>query len=460
MEESNEGDHVDNQALPNNSILFIEDNNDTNNDLKEEIFNSVIYTKMVSEHKKLFKETKKNIPIKGKLKNLMACGCCKRNLRDLYFCPICKGYACKRCFYRDIHYLYQDLSPCPLCKKLIKRSKLKNIPFLRTIKEIIEDDENEDNSKLIKFNPIDIIQKCDIHNSNKIWAYCIDCNRKMCPVCYSNENKAHSQHKCINYEKYLDLNLFFGNSFKDIKNFVINTENVIKDIQKLYNDLDDQKNNLLKFSLDIYDKIDKSFNEQQVKINDIISNLTQKISKLNNFRKNIKKYVTQLILIGYSEFGNMDELKKIIKERIEKINIELKNDNKVKNIEKDYYKKDVKFAKLVQKLDISKKKIISKGITMNIQGNDNYILNVGASEDDVFFYLNINKVIDGKQNNNPYLVTINITDLDKNSKTFYLEFNNEDNNYITYNSFIPKNELAKFFKKGEINVRIDYLKLI
>ena len=42
MEASNEGDHVDNQALPNNSILFIEDNNDTNNDLKEEIFNSVI----------------------------------------------------------------------------------------------------------------------------------------------------------------------------------------------------------------------------------------------------------------------------------------------------------------------------------------------------------------------------------------------------------------------------------
>ena len=150
-------------------------------------------------------------------------------------------------------------------------------------------------------------------------------------VCYNNESKAHSQHKCINYERYLDLNLFFGNSFKDIKNFVINTENVIKDIQKLYNDLDDQKNNLLKFSLDIYDKIDKSFNEQQVKLNDIISNLSQKISKLNNFRKNIKKYVTHSIPIGYSEFGNMDELKKIIKERIEKINIELINDNKKDN---------------------------------------------------------------------------------------------------------------------------------
>lgn len=172
---------------------------------------------MISEHKNFLKETKKNVPTKGKLKNLMAYSCSKTNLRDLYFCPICKVYACKRCFYRNIHYLYQDLGPFPLCKKLIKRSKLKYITFLRTIKEIIEDDEDEDNSKLIKFNPIDIIQKCDIHNGNKIWAYCIDCNRKMCPIYYNNEDKAHSKYKFINYEIYLDLNLFFGNSFKDIK---------------------------------------------------------------------------------------------------------------------------------------------------------------------------------------------------------------------------------------------------
>ena len=68
MEPSNKGDQVDNQALPNNSILFIEDNNNTNKDLKEEIFNSVIYTKMISEHKKLFKETKKKYSNKSKIK--------------------------------------------------------------------------------------------------------------------------------------------------------------------------------------------------------------------------------------------------------------------------------------------------------------------------------------------------------------------------------------------------------
>ena len=55
-------------------------------------------------------------------------------------------------------------------------------------------------------------------------------------------------------------------------------------------------------------------------------NLTKKISVLNNFRKNIKKYVTKLIPKGYSEFDNMEELKTLIKERVEKMNIELPKD--------------------------------------------------------------------------------------------------------------------------------------
>ena len=455
MEEKKEGNKGENKLLPNNSILFREDNN-FNNDSKEEIFNTVIFTKMVTDYKNLPKN--QNDSIKGKLKNLMLCGSCKRNLRDLYFCPLCKGYACKKCFNRIIFYVKKDHTPCPLCKKMVRRSNLKIATFLRTIAEITEND--EDDNKLIKFNPIEIIPKCDIHNKNRIWVYCIDCNRKMCPICYDNENKKHSQHRCINYERYLELNLFFGNSFKDTKNFVLNLENEIKELQKLYNDLDDQKNNLLEFSKDIYKKIEKYFTEEQVKINDIIINLSQRITNLNNFRKNIKKHVTNLIPIGYSEFENMDELKKIIKERIEKINFELIKVNEVKNVEKDYYKKDIKFVRLEQKLDINKKLILN-GIKKNIQESDNYIFNIELLGDDVYFYLNINKVIDGKQNNNPYLVEIIITDSDKNSKAFYLEFNNDnEDNYITYINSVPKRELANYFQKGEINIKIDYLKLI
>ena len=458
MEPKNKENKGENQFLPNNSILFREDNIDSKINPKDEIFNSFIFLKMVSEHKNFLKDNKQKNPVKGKLKNLMICGSCKRNLKDLYFCPFCKGYACKRCFNRTIINAKKDSIPCPLCNKIIKRSNLKIVTFLRTIAEITEND--EDDSQLIKFSTIDIIPKCDIHNQNKIWAYCIECNKKMCPMCYDNERTKHSQHRCINYEKYLDLNLFFGNNFKDIKNFVLNTEKIIKDLQNIYNNLDDQKNSLLEFSLDIYNKIDKSFGEEQLKINNMISDMTQKIAKLNNFRNNIKKHVTKLIPIGYSQFDNMNELKELIKERIEKINIELINDNEVKKVEKDYYKKDIKFLRLEQKFDINKQLILD-GIKTNIQRDNNYIFNIELIEDEVYFYLNINKFIGGKKNNNPYLVQINITDLNNNKKTFYLEFNkNNEDNYITYLTSVPKKELAYIFNNGEINVKIDYLKLM
>ena len=115
----------------------------------------------------------------------------------------------------------------------------------------------------------------------------------MCPVCYDNEKDNHSNHRNVNYEKYLELNLFFGNSFKNIKNFVLNSENKLKELQKIYDELDEQKNSLLQFFLKAHDKTNEVYSEEQRKISDIIYNITQKVSDLNNFRKNIKKYVTK-----------------------------------------------------------------------------------------------------------------------------------------------------------------------
>ena len=458
--EDNESNNILYKTLPKNSILFQEDDND--NDSKEEIFNTKIFTNMVSEHKKILKEKSLRDPIRGKLRNLMICGSCKRNLKDLYYCPSCKGYFCRKCFNKNVKYLKKDKSPCPLCKNLISRANLKLATLLKAIAEVAEDE--EDDTKLIKFNPIEIIPKCDKHNQNKIWVYCIDCNRKMCPVCYENEKDNHSNHRNVNYAKYLELNLFFGNSFKIIKNFVLNSENKLKELQKVYDELDDQKNSLLQFFLKAHDKTNEVFSEEQKKIAEMMFNLTKKISVLNNFRKNIKKYVTKLIPKGYSEFDNMEELKTLIKERVEKMNIELPKDYEMNIIEKDYYKKDAAILERIeQKIDINNQ-IISKGLNTNIKGDKNYIFNIELSGQDVHFYLNINKIINGKQNNNSYLIKMIITDEDKNKKILYLDFNkdnnNEDENYITYNNSIPRNEIGNINKKGEINIRIDYLKLI
>lgn len=458
--EQDEEKILDLNNLPKNSILFKEDN--TNNNEEEEIFKSVLFTEMVKEHKNLIQRKKEqNENLKLKLTSLMKCGSCSKQLKDLFYCPYCKKNSCKNCFNKHYYYLKKDYTPCPLCKKMVKKANLKPITLLKAIAEIVEEDE-EDNST-IKFNSNQLISNCENHKLNKIWAYCIDCDKKMCPVCYTAQIIIHKEHRCVNYEKYLDLNIFFGNSFKNIKEFILETDKTIRELQQLNSDLENHKSALLNFSNDICYKIDLLYQEGQNKIDEIISSLTQKISEFNNFRRNIKKYVTKLIPKGYSEFDNMEEIKNEIQKRIGNLKIEFPKDDQVSKIEKNY-KKDIKFQKLEEKININKSRI-KRGIKTNVQYNDNYIFNIELSDnEDVFFYLNINRFLNGKNNNNSYLVRVTFSDLEYNSKIIYLEQDidnvsdeNDNKNVITFINSIPLKKLFNNCKSGTINLRIDYL---
>ena len=198
------------------------------------------------------------------------------------------------------------------------------------------------------------------------------------------------------------------------------------------------------------------------KIDEIISSLTKNISDFNNFRKNIKKYVTKKIPKGYSEFDDMDEIKNEIIKRINEIKIEYPKTDEVNKIGKNY-KKDIKFVKLTEKININKERI-KNGIKTNVQYNDDYRFNIELSQDfeEVSFYLNINKFINGKENINSYLVKVVISDLyNNNLKTIYLELDkdNENKKDITFINFISKKELFNILKKGYIYLEVDYLNL-
>jgi len=447
------------ENLPSNSILFRID--DSKDDKNEEIFKSVIFRKMVDDHKKLYKEKekKKDISVRGKLKNLMLCTKCKKNFKDLYFCPLCKKYACKKCFNRLYYFSKKDHVPCPNCSQMVKRYYLKPITFLKAIAEVVEPEE-EDDIKLIKFNTNEFINKCDNHIKNEIWAYCIDCNKKMCPVCYSSEQ--HSQHRVVNYKSYLDLNLFFGVSFKSIKEFVLKSEEIITDLQRLNSELDNQKSALLGFSLDLYDAINSIFQEGQEKISRMIDSLTSQISEYNNFKNNIKKYITNSIPIGYSDFENIEEIEKEIKERIGNLNIVLPKSEDVAKIEKEYYKQNLELLNIQETIDINNE-IITNGLKTNFKNyNCEFIAELGEDQEEVNFYLNIdNKILD-KININPYLIKIRIFNY-KKEKILYLEkAKNEDQNenIISFFNSLPKKDINDIIKNGHIKITIDYFNLI
>ena len=279
----------------------------------------------------------------------------------------------------------------------------------------------------------------------------------MCPVCFNNEK--HSNHRCINYGRYLELNVFFGNSFKKIKDFILQSEITIKDLQKLNLEIENHKSCLFQFTTDIMDKVNSFFNEGQEKINEIISSLTKKISEFNNFRRNIKKYVTKNIPFGYSEFENMEEIKEEITERVQKIKIDNFIKDDILNFEKNY-KKNINFSKLEDKIIINKERIKNE-IHSNILSNENYNFNVELSPDkeEVYFYLNINNNINGKINNNSYLVKVTIFDMNNNSKTIYLEKDKDKENEdgtTTYINSIPRKEMFNGFRKGSIFIQIFY----
>ena len=127
------------------------------------------------------------------------------------------------------------------------------------------------------------------------------------------------------------------------------------------------------------------------------------------------------------------------------------------------YKKDIKFVKLTEKININKERI-KNGIKTNVQYNDDYRFNIELSQDfeEVSFYLNINKFINGKENINSYLVKVVISDLyNNNLKTIYLELNkdNENKKEITFINNISKKELFNILKKGYIYLQVDYLNL-
>ena len=443
----------DNEALPTTSMLFKEDKRfgkENKNPFESGIF------KRIEEHEK----SKKGNEIKSKLKNLMNCASCKKkNLQSLCYCPFCKKYACNNCFNKQYYYLKRDHTPCPLCRKMVKRAYLKPVTFLRAISEVVEEDEDNKKDNLIKFDPKELIPNCDKHEQNKIFYYCIDCDKIMCPACILTQGEeAHKDHRYVNYEKYLELNVFFGNSFKNIKDFVIISENTITKLQKLNSDLENQKSGLLNFATNLIDKIITIFNEEQDKINEFIASLTQKITDFNNFRTNIKRYVTNKIPKGYSEFNSLDEVKKEITNRVGEIKIELPN-NEFENFE-NKNKRKINFSKLEEKIIINKERIKS-GIYTNVQKNENYKFNVEITLDkeDIFFYLDIKNNINGKENINSYLVKVEISDANKNYKTIYLEMDKdrENKDYITFINSISRKEIFNNFKKGFIYLKIFYL---
>ena len=283
----------------------------------------------------------------------------------------------------------QAYIPCPLCRKRIYKKNLVKIPLVESIKEILKDAKN---SKLnYDFNE-KIDEKCEVHTQNSVFDICLDCKKKMCPIC-TEERKKHETHHLVNYERFIKLFNFFNENFSNIKQTIEERENNIKELNKLNQLLEQQKKAYLNLFNEISIQINKLYLQNQENIQKNIASSMQTIAKLRNFMLNIKTHVSSQFKESYNDIENFEEIKKEIKQRIDKLNLKY-NKNEVL-IMKD--KSNKQLSGILEKsypLTIDKNALLeSRHVSCKVENSDKYTFGIELTEDkkNIIPYLDIKK---------------------------------------------------------------------
>ena len=397
----------------------------------------------------------KNDKLMKEIEDILICYMCLEYLEDPVFDPLsCSHYACKKCLYSYFNKMKKEIVPCPLCRRRIKKSNLKSIPLFQNIKEILKDSKN-----LNIYEKEKIDEKCSIHPKNKVFYICLDCAKKMCPICDA-EKKKHETHHMVNYERYVQLFNCFHNNFSEIKDKIKKIENNIKYYNNLYVFLEQQKKSYLDLLNSISKKIETVFSKNKAQLQKLISESIDDITKMKKFMNDLKKDVSSRFQTSYDDIENFEEIEKEIKEKVNSIKIKYSK-IEVPNVENIILKK-LASSKEEFSITINKNNIFNtqKLFRKRLDSQGIYKFGAELSEDNKFIlcYLDVENEINNKKNESAYSSYI---EFGKDKKKIYLEEEKFDDKHYTYQKMIP---IEEFFPgnqdKIEIKLRLTYISLI
>ena len=302
-------------------------------------------------------------------------------LADPKMCPKCQNISCEKCLYN--WFLKEQNKECNYCKEPINFYEFISVPFMDTIVDFVEKviydrkkfsssfQNNYDNINNIKNGDILLNDNsnylndyCEIHYSEKIYYFCLNCNQGYCKTCFvffGKEKDRHINHKIIEYSNYKKLNLSLlkqkeeeidiaikhindiieqFNSYKQLYQFEQKTINdYISMMQKEYNKIIDEiigkidiKIYELNQSLEIYQKTKKEIDDFYKKISAksrITTNIQYLIDKIDKINNDKNTYNELLI-----EPRNINL--KVYKSKKEEFNYNNKNLNKAINFGNDF----------------------------------------------------------------------------------------------------------------------------
>ena len=174
-------------------------------------------------------EKEKNIKeenIGNEIKDTVKCKMCFQKMIHPKMCPKCQNISCEKCLYN--WFLKEQNKECNYCKEPINFYEFISVPFMDTIVDFVEkviydrkkfsssfqsiNDYNIDNinEEILKNDNSNTLNDCcEIHNSEKIYYFCLNCNKGYCKTCFvffGKEKDRHINHKIIEYSNYKKLN--------------------------------------------------------------------------------------------------------------------------------------------------------------------------------------------------------------------------------------------------------------
>ena len=352
----------------------------------------------------------------NEIKDTVKCHICDQKMVHPKMCPKCHNISCEKCLYN--WFLKDQNKECFYCKEPINFYEFISVPFMDTIVDFVEKviyDKKKYSSSfqndfgfINKFkneenvmnddNLFSTNDNCDIHENEKIYYYCLDCNKGYCKTCFvffGNEKDKHLNHKIIEYSNYKKLNLSSLGKHKDT--------------------IDLKEKNILQL-IKQYNSYKKIYEFQQKTINDYISFITK---EFNN---------------------NMDNIIKNIDNKISELNKSLEVYQKAKNEIDEFYKKiNIKnrFSTNAQYLIDKIEKITNKEIINENEKNEL------LTTPDVFnFKIYKSKNIEYNADINKYLNKII-----KIENDIEMIIDNKNKNCLNININILKNQVIKHLYK-------------
>lgn len=392
------------------------------------------------------KKEKKEIQ-NDKIKKLFKCSLCKNVLEKPMFDPsCCEHFACEKCL--DYYFKSQKkkMLPCPICKNNIKKQNIIEIPIISPIIEKLKELYNSQDD--VEFSKIE--QKCEIHPNNNIFSICLECRKKMCPICF-DEKKKHNDHQVVNYERYIKLFYYFQDNYKNLYKTINDKENNIEELINLNLLLEKQKNVFSTFFNDCSKKIQVIYSKNQENLNKIIEETKETIEKIRNFMKNLKMDISSKFKKSYDDIENLQQLQDEIKQKIDKLKIKQINKNFVINLKNKYIKNLYELPKKQVVTTLNKKLLFDNSRLSNKideQGNYNFGIELSEDKNIIKIYLDINKTINNQQNYCSYIAFI---EYGNNKKVIFLEPNEVNDIKYSFENNIPIEEI---FDANEINADI------